>query len=203
MLLSNFVELKPTRQRLSLPGLHLARQQIKVSFQRLRYDENTLKTAYAMVMYIGMGLCQPLQLQARDKIKFFLEENDDRIWQIKKAWDDQGYTLFNPHQNKAVSRYLKFQMVWRFFDPTPSYLRLQRVSHELCEEGLLIRLTSFDFLPKMALEPAEQVNFNLKQVTCNFVDFTKSRFYSAFLPIFYGVDMTFLKPISRENCIDS
>jgi hypothetical protein len=133
-MLSNFVELKPVWR--SLSDAQQARQQIKVGFQPIRHRKKALKTVYGMIMYIGTELCQPLQLQAGDKIKFFIEENDSRIWQIKKAGDDVGYTLF-----KANSRYLKCQITWQFFDPTPSEIPLHRVPHEFFEEGLLVRLS--------------------------------------------------------------
>jgi len=139
-MLSNFVELKPTRQKLTVSDLHLARQQIKVGFQPLRYPKNPLKTVYGMVMYVGMDICQQLQLQAGDKIKFFIEKQNPRIWQIKKAWDDLGYTLFNPNRNIRSSCYLKCQITWEFFEPLPSEKPLHKVSHEFCEEGLLIKL---------------------------------------------------------------
>jgi hypothetical protein len=47
-----------------------------------------------MVMYLGCELCQ--QLQEGDKIKFFIEADNPRIWWIKKAEDDRGYCLCNP-----------------------------------------------------------------------------------------------------------
>lgn len=139
-MLSNFVELKPTCQRLSVPDLDLARQQIKVGFQQLQYPKNPLKTVYGMVMYIGFDICHPLHLQAGDKIRFFIEKQNPRIWQIKKALDDQGYTLLNSHRNKANSRYLKCQITWQFFDPLPSERQLHPVSHEFFEDCVLIKL---------------------------------------------------------------
>jgi hypothetical protein len=141
MSLSNFVELKLIRSGRFVPDFQVARQQIKVGFRVARHHENPLKTVYGMVLYIGIEICQQLQLQAGDKIKFFIEEKNPRTWQIKKALDDCGYTLINSSQSKSLNhRYLKCQITWRFFNPTPEEIPLHRVSHEVLEDGLLIKL---------------------------------------------------------------
>ena len=137
-MLSEFIELRPFRQRDSTSCV--SRQQIKVSFPIVQHRHDPLRCVHAMVMYIGIDLCQPLNLQAGDKIKFFIEENNPRIWQIKRAWNDQGYTLCNPKGINQPSHNVKFQMLWKFFKPPLSEMPTQVVFHEFYDGGICIKL---------------------------------------------------------------
>jgi hypothetical protein len=151
---SQFKEVFPSRRGKSSDP-RLANQQVKISFPIIRNREDSLHRVHAMVMYLGKNLCKPLNVQEGDKIKFFFEKDNPRIWWIKKANDGTGYTLFNPKGADNPTAMLKFQMTWRIFKPDETEITTRVVPHEFYQSG--IRVTLPHLSPLSLLNQQKQV----------------------------------------------
>ena len=130
-----FREVVPSRNRAGSD----VKDKIRVSFPYIRKDKE--KHGNTMIMYLGKDIAGKVGIHGNDKIKFFVDSSNSRIWLIKKAEDDVGYKVMDierPSGKKSDT--LRIQMTWKEFEPNESEIPVKTVKHELYEGGIRIFL---------------------------------------------------------------
>lgn len=123
-----FKEVIPQRIRASSNAVNI----IRVSFSKMN------KTGvYNINIYIGINAAKKIGLKDSDKIKFYIDEDNPRLWLIKKADDEGGYKVIDPKKSKdSVS--LRLQMTWKKYIPDEKELSVREVTYDIYDGGIRI-----------------------------------------------------------------
>lgn len=107
--------------------------------------ENTVRVSFSKVsatgkynlnVYIGGNVAKDYGLKDRDKISFNVDEDNPRIWLLKKATNGVGYTLMDS-ENKSGT-VLRLQMGWNEYKPEDREKSVREVKHGMYEGSLRI-----------------------------------------------------------------
>jgi hypothetical protein len=115
----NFIEIKPARSRSSLE----ISDKVRISFPTLKD-----KSKHTMLMYLGKDVAGQIGIHGGDKIKFYVDQTNPRIWFIKKSNDDSGYKVLDIKSKKGKgSSTLRIQMTWQLqlFKPSADEVPVQ------------------------------------------------------------------------------
>lgn len=134
--MDNFREIKPTRNR-SRKDVSCV---VRVSFPQLK--GGTAETSkHTMILYLGKKIAEKVGIAANNKIKFFVDSTNPRVWLIKKSENDVGYKLLDLKRpsGKAADAF-RFQMTWKEFRPTEMDISLHEVHSEIYQGGIKVIL---------------------------------------------------------------
>lgn len=90
-----------------------------------------------MSMYIGINIAKKLDFKDGDKISFSVDEDDPKIWLLKKALNNVGYKLRGSKQNKTLTN-LRLQMIWRQYVPEAQETPVRDVKYDMYAGGLRV-----------------------------------------------------------------
>lgn len=123
-----FKEVIPQRIRASSNAINI----IRVSFSKMN------KTGtYNINIYIGVNVAKKIGLKDSDKIKFYIDEDNPRLWLIKKADDGGGYKVIDPKKSKD-SVNLRLQMTWKKYIPEEKELSVREVTYDIYDGGIRV-----------------------------------------------------------------
>lgn len=125
-----FKEVKPLRNNSSINR----EKNVRVSFSKIKATGT-----FNLNIYIGKTVAQEYGFKSGDKIKFYVDEDNPRIWLLKKSTDGIGYSLIDATKDKEGS-VLRLQMGWRDkqFVPKDAERALREVEYGVYEGGLRI-----------------------------------------------------------------
>lgn len=123
-----FREIRPQRNSSSANR----KNTIRVSFPKIKATNK-----YNMNMYIGINVAHKLDFRDGDKISFNVDEDNPRIWLLKKAQDDVGFKLIDSTKNKDGAT-LRLQMTWNEYTPDPHETSVREVKHDMHLGGLRV-----------------------------------------------------------------
>lgn len=123
-----FREIRPQRNSSSANTLNT----VRVSFPKV-----SATGKHNMNMYIGMNIAKQLDFKDGDKISFSVDEDNHRIWLLKKSTDGVGYKLIDSTKNKEATN-LRMQMTWNEYMPTPKEIPVREVKHDMHAGGLRV-----------------------------------------------------------------
>lgn len=123
-----FREIRPQRNSSSLNTVNT----VRISFPKVKATGK-----HNLNIYIGMNVAHKLGLKDGDKISFSVDEDNPRIWLIKKAINDVGYKLIDSKKNKDSTN-LRLQLTWNEYTPDPQETAVREVKHDMHDGGLRI-----------------------------------------------------------------
>jgi hypothetical protein len=134
--MDNFREIRPTRNRSRADVSDM----VRVSFPQLK-SESTGQPKHTMILYLGKKVAEKVGIIASDKIKFYVDLDNPRIWLIKKSQNDVGYKLLDLKRlsGKAADAF-RFQMTWKEFQPSEADISLHKVDYEIYQDGIKVIL---------------------------------------------------------------
>jgi bifunctional DNA-binding transcriptional regulator/antitoxin component of YhaV-PrlF toxin-antitoxin module len=129
-----FREIRPTRSRSTSDVSDV----VRVSFQSFK-EKNQEGFRYSMILYIGKKIAELLGIQGSDKIRFYVDSENPRVWLVKKSDNQTGYkTLDLKRKSGKTSDALRVQLSWKEFIPTEEEMSLRTLKYETAENGITI-----------------------------------------------------------------
>lgn len=123
-----FREIRPQRNSSSVNR----KNTIRVSFPKIKATNK-----YIMNMYIGINIANKFDFKDGDKISFNVDEDNPRIWLLKKAPDDVGFKLIDSTKGKNCMT-LRLQMTWNEYIPESHEISVREVKYDMHLGGLRI-----------------------------------------------------------------
>ena len=116
---------------------------VRVSFPYIKVKSVNVKKVVgnSMTMYIGKEVADVINIQGGDRVKFFVDSRNPRIWFIKKSTDGIGYKVAElRRQTDRPAGCVRLHMTWNEFTPEDAEISLRTVKHEISDGGLKITL---------------------------------------------------------------
>ncbi|HAU3911421.1 TPA: hypothetical protein F7082_14930 [Legionella pneumophila] len=107
------------------------------SMVRASFSSVKSSGGYNLNLYIGKNVAQSFGFKDGDKISFNIDEDNPRIWVLKKSVDGVGYTLVDGSKNKT-GEVLRLQLGWDEYEPDEKERPVREVKHGAGEGGLRI-----------------------------------------------------------------
>lgn len=128
-------ELKPARNVTKVN----TKDKVRVAFQELKQKKTKQHVGYAMLMYIGKDIAQKIGLHGGDRIRFYVDAVNPRIWFVKKSDSGVGYKVRDLKRNGGKSSdTLRVQLTWKEFVPTEIERSSRSVNYDLYEGGIRV-----------------------------------------------------------------
>lgn len=126
----NFREIRPSRNRSKSD----VRDIVRISFPKI-------KTGNTMIMYIGKNIAEQIGIHGGEKVKFYVDDHNPRIWFFKKSDDDIGYKILDiDRPSGKKSDVVRMQMTWKEFKPEDDEISLRTVKHDFIDGGVRLIL---------------------------------------------------------------
>lgn len=124
-----------------------ALDKIKLVFVDIKKTKEGRSTVVgtAFRLQIGMNVARTVGLNAGDKVNFYVDDEEPRIWFIRKSDTDTGYTLFSNKQKitenqiKKEPRMLVLAITWKEYTPESYQRSIYECDFEHHQGGLLIK----------------------------------------------------------------
>lgn len=123
-----FREIRPQRNSSSTNTLNT----VRVSFPKVKATGK-----HNMNMYIGINIAKQLDFKDGDKISVSVDEDNPKIWLLKKSTDGVGYKLIDSTKNKESTN-LRMQMTWNEYVPTSQEIPVREVKYDMHAGGLRV-----------------------------------------------------------------
>jgi len=127
-----FIEYNPKKS----PSDSTAKSKVRINFSCKKKGEKTL--GYVLIIRIGRDLADKLDIKSGDKVSFSYDDENKRIWLIKKIDTDNGYKIGS--RPNALSFML--QITWdttKLFKPDENEINKARyVSIDFYQDSLKI-----------------------------------------------------------------
>ncbi|HAT2123407.1 TPA: hypothetical protein JBB10_01485 [Legionella pneumophila subsp. pneumophila] len=123
-----FKEVRPQRISASSNASNLIRVSFSKPLKSKKFNIN---------IYIGIHIAEKIGLKADEKIKFYIDEDNPRLWLIKKANDGVGYKVIDPKKTKDSSS-LRLQMGWDKYTPNEDEISVREVENDIYDGGIRI-----------------------------------------------------------------
>ncbi|WP_412758318.1 hypothetical protein [Legionella bozemanae] len=128
----SFIELKPSRNMSKN-----TRNMVRVSFPIMKRDKAAIGNS--LILYIGKDIASQIGLKGGDKIKFYVDSDNPRLWWVKKSDDGNGYKILDVKRKSGeTGDTLRIQMTWKKFKPDESEIAVKTVTHDFYEGGIRI-----------------------------------------------------------------
>lgn len=105
---------------------------VRVSFPKIKSSGK-----HNMNIYIGINIANKFDFKEGDKISFSVEEDNPRIWLLKKATNNVGYKLIGSKTSKNLTS-LRLQMTWKEYIPDAQEIPARKVRYDSYSDALII-----------------------------------------------------------------
>jgi len=131
----SFVEVKKQREYMRANTANI----VRVSFHQHGNKKTGQIKGYNMHLYLGKDIAKRVGIEKGDRIKFYTEESNPKIWFIRKAADHRGYSVVDSQQaNGTWTNAFRIVMKWNAFEPTAEEQSLHKISYTEYKDGILI-----------------------------------------------------------------
>lgn len=134
--MDNFREIKPTRNRSRTD----VSEKVRISFPQLKGSDDGAPK-HTMILYLGKKIAEKVGINGSDKIKFFVDSENPRVWLIKKSDTDVGYKVLDlKRPSGKESDVYRIQMTWKEFQPSDAEIPLHEVEYKIYQGGIKVVL---------------------------------------------------------------
>jgi hypothetical protein len=127
----NFIKLKNKKGVRS----HVSPDQVRFTFKKIKRKERNYWW-YMLIIYLGKNKAEEVGIKAGDKVGFFYEEENPRVWLLKKSTDDSGHKVGK--KSNQNSPYFIIQIVWNLSIPNKEELLIREVKTKPYQGGILM-----------------------------------------------------------------
>lgn len=88
-----------------------------------------------MRLSIGKDIADTLNFKKGQRINFSVDEDNTRVWLLKKSIDDYGFKI---SQAKSSNNIMIQISIWKEYIPNQEEMKLRKVDYEFFDGGLMV-----------------------------------------------------------------